>query len=420
MDHAKYLMDCAMQKDAKVILSIPNPWGPEGKSDLVTIGTPDPEGPPLSPEEEQLAIEEGRKALARRLNVTPFLTGSMAMGTHVPGSVDLDYTVPLKSKAKMLTMAERLRRHEEFKASPYHPESGDYQIFTWHRKGKLPIDVALMYGDKAQKYKAAVRAARAKLTPERQEQIRKEKEALQKAWFLRQSRYRKYKRKLDEELGIAQARVTSEPLDKAALAPAETEAPEKPEMPNGEETARLQKRVREMLSRQSGFAHRTTNLAPLLESGQQLTAEQAARKGLLKSVEETKGFRGRAKFDPEKHKQLRKELFGTEGGIMPAGKDYGQYGLIRYSRSKTPSAYFNLVPGEVVSPRNTGMKSAIYVVPKEELAEWRTKYPDKQFLANEDMPEDLVLPNRRVIHLPVRAVRQLKNLLLMKPTGLVG
>lgn len=414
MDHARYLMDRAMQKDAKVWFSVPNLWGPKGKSDLLTLGTEDPEHPPMTSDEEQDAIDEARRALAKRLNVTPFLTGSMAMGTHVPGSVDLDYTVPLKSKVKMLALAERLRRHPEFKTSPYHPEEGDYQIFTWGREGKLPIDIALMYGDKAQKYKEAVRAARAKLTPERIEQIRKDKARLQRAWFLRQARYRKYKRKLDEELGIAQARVKSEPLNKAALA-----EPEKPE-PNGDETARLQERVRRMLSRPSGFAHRTTNLAPLLESGRQLTAAQAARKGLLESVEETKGIRGRAKFDPEKHKSLRKELFGTEGGVMPAGEDYGQYGLVRYARTKTPSPYFNLVPNEVTSPRSTSMKNAIYLVPKGELTEWRTKYPEKQFLANEDVPEDLVLPNRRIIHLPVRALRQVTNRLLLKPTTLVG
>jgi hypothetical protein len=416
MEHEQYLISCAMQKDARVLLQIPTPFGPKGKSDLITIGTEDPKHPLLTPEEEQAAIEEGQQALRKRLNVTPFLTGSMAMGTHVPGAVDLDYTIPLKSKEKLLRLAERLRKHPEFKASPYHPETSDYQIFTWARENKLPIDVALAYGDKAMKYKAAVQEAAAKLTPEEREQIRKEKARLQKAWFMRQSRYRKYKRDLDARLGIQQARMHSEPLDKAAEELEETEVA----VPAVEDTEALKERLKQMLSRPSVFAHRTTNLTPLVETRQQMTAEQAARKGLLQTVEETKGFRGRAEYDPEKHKNLRKELFGTERGIMPAGEDYGRYGLVRYSKSKRPSPYFNLVPNEVISPRNTGMKTAIFLVPREELVEWQTKYPDKKFLANEDVPEDLVLPNRRFIHLPVRALRQVTNLLTLQPTPLVG
>lgn len=413
MEYRPYLINCAMQKSAKILFRVPNPFGPKDKSDLITIGTEDPKHPPLTPAEEQAAIEEGRQALRKRLNVSPFLTGSMALGTNVPGAVDLDYTIPLKSKEKMLRLSKRLRQNSEFKASPYHSEAGDYQVFTWQRDNKLPIDIAFIYGDKAQKYKAAVQAASTKLTPEEQEQIRQEKARLQKAWFMRQSRYRKYKRELDKQLGIQQVRVTSEPLDKVVeeseiLAPAV------------EDMEALKERLKQMLSRPSSFAHRTPNLTPLVESGRHLTAEQAARAGLLQTVEETAGFRGRAEYDPEKHKNLRKELFGTEGGIMPAGEDYGRYGVVRYSKSKRPSPYFNLVPNEVISSRSTSMKTAIFLVPKEELVEWQTKYPDKKFLANEDIPADLVLPNRRFIHLPVRALRQATNLLTFKPTALVG
>lgn len=416
MNCAQYLINGAMQKEAKIYFRIPNVFSPKDTDDLITLGKEDPKHPPMTPEEERAAIEESRQALSKRLNVTPFLTGSMALGTNVPGSVDLDYMVQLKSKEKMLRLANKLRKNPEFKTSPYHSGMSDYQIFMWDRKNKLPVDIALVYGDKADKYKSTVREVINKLTPEEREQIRKEKARLQQAWFMRQSRYRKYKRELDERLGIKQVRISDEPLDKEA----EELEDLKDLAPAIENTEVLKKRIQRMLSKPSVFAHRTSDLTSLVESGRQLTAEEAARKGLLKTIEETKGIRGRAAYDPEKHKNLRKELFGTEGGIMPVGEDYGKYGLVRYSKSKRPSPYINLVPNEVISPRNTGMKTAIFLVPKEELVEWQTKYPDKRFLSNEDIPEDLVLPNRRFIHLPVRALRQITNLLTLRPTPLVG
>jgi superfamily II DNA or RNA helicase len=398
-----------LQKAAKVWASVPNPFG---KGDLITLGEEEPTHPQMTEEEIAQAIAEGRETLRKRFNVTPFLTGSMATGVAVPGHVDLDFTVPLKSKEKMLRLARRLRSNPEFQTSPYHPESSAHQVFTWKRFGKLPVDIALSYGEKAQKYKEAVRAAAGKLPPETQQEIRDEKARLQKAVFLRQVRYARYKREVEEKLGILPYRLKDEPLEKAS---ADETAPEAPD-----ETQALQERIRRMLASQLGFAHRTTNLEPLLQSGRQLTAEEAARKGLLRSVEAVKGIRGRERFDPARHANLRRELFGTEGGVMPPGPDYGKYGIIRYSRSKVPSPYINMVPGEVLSPRNTGLRSAVFLVPRKEVPFWREKHPELRFLANEDVPADLVLPNRELSHLPVRAFRQVVNLLTLQPTSLVG
>ena len=367
----------------------------------MTIGA-EPGGLELSPEETAKALEAGRAAIAKRFNVTPLPTGSVALNINVPGHVDLDYAVPLRSKDKMLAITDKLRRHPEFETSQYHAPDADYQIFTWKRQGQLPIDIALMYGEKGQRYRHAILAAKAKLSPEQQELIRNEKQRLLNAIFLRQARYKRYKRQIDEQLGVGAARVSSEPLAKAA------------------DEADVE-RIKHVLSLPTGFAHRTTNLEGILRSGRQLTAQEAAKKGLLKSIENVKGFRGRAEYNPDEHLEaLRKELFGTEGGVLPAGQDYGQYGVVRLSRSKRPSPYFNMVPGEVLSSRNTSMRTGIYLVPQNELKAWRSKYPGLRFVANEELPSELVLPNRSVSHLPVRAARQLMNLATLQPTSLVG
>jgi hypothetical protein len=239
--------------------------------------------------------------------------------------------------------------------SKYNVEGTDRQIFTTNIKGE-EVDLALTYGDKGKKYQDSVRAAEKKLTPEKRQEIIKEKERLQNAWFFKEKRYKTYKENLDKQLGIV--RFGRDPIKQA-----------------------------EHYNRNDIYGHRTSNLDSIIEHGL-LSAFDAHKKGLLKSTESGNSvlstiLNGRERSSTPS--ELKINIYSTKG-LMPADSSYGPYGVLFRSRSMEPSKHLNFIPEEHLTKKVKG--NLTFVVPDSEFEDWTKKHPEKKFLRESEIPEN--------------------------------
>lgn len=297
--------------------------------------------------------EEIKNELKKKYNVTPFLTGSLRLGTNLPGKYDYDFNIHLESKAKFDALRNKFEKIMD--SSKYNKPGTDHHIFTTNIKGE-EVDLALTYGDKGKKYQDSVRAAEKKLTPSKIQEIVKEKERLQNAWFFKERRYKDYKKNLDEELGIM--RFSRDPIKEA-----------------------------ENYNRSDIYGHRTSNLDSIIEHGL-LSAFDAHKKGLLKSTESGNSVlstifnnRGRSSEPVE----LKTNIYTTKG-LMPADSTYGPYGVLFRSRSMEPSKHLNFIPEEHLTKQVKGKLT--FVVPDSEFEDWTKKHPEKKFLRESEVPNN--------------------------------
>lgn len=297
--------------------------------------------------------EEIKKELQKKYNITPFLTGSLRLGTNLPGKYDYDFNIHLKSKDKFDLLTNKFRKIMD--ESKYNVDGTDRQIFTTTIKGE-EVDLALTYGEKGKKYQDSVRAAEKSLTPEKRQEIIKEKERLQNAWFFKEKRYKNYKEKIDKELGIL--RFGRDPIKQA-----------------------------EHYNRNDIYGHRTSNLDSIIEHGL-LSAFDAHKKGLLKSTESGNSvlstiFNNRERS--ETPKELKTSIYATKG-LMPVDSSYGPYGVLFRSRSMEPSKHLNFIPEEHLTKQVKG--NLTFVVPDSEFEDWTKKHPEKKFLRESEIPEN--------------------------------
>lgn len=297
--------------------------------------------------------EEIKKELQKKYNVTPFLTGSLRLGTNLPGKYDYDFNIHLKSKDKFDSLTNKFKKIMD--ESKYNVQGTDRQIFTTTIKGE-EVDLALTYGEKGKKYQDSVRAAEKSLTPEKRQEIIKEKERLQNAWFFKEKRYKNYKEKIDKELGIV--RFGRDPIKQA-----------------------------EHYNRNDIYGHRTSNLDSIIEHGL-LSAFDAHKKGLLKSTESGNSvlstiLNGRERSSTPS--ELKINIYSTKG-LMPADSSYGPYGVLFRSRSMEPSKHLNFIPEEHLTKQVKGKLT--FVVPDSEFEDWTKKHPEKKFLRESEIPEN--------------------------------
>ncbi len=333
----------------------------------------------VSREEALQKAEELRSTLQRRLNVTPFLSGSMATGLNLPGKYDYDYGVRVTSLPKFQRLVEKLERSEDVTPSKYDRPNTDYRVFSGNLGGQ-PIDLALMYGHKGLQAREGVARA-AKYVQEMPEEERnkiletkarlKQLSALPVVGGLAHDYLEKpWKRSVDQTIGLVRMKREALPsLEKAS----------------SDNLRRLE--------RPNVFGHRTDNLTPIIESGRLLSAAEAGRRGLVKTVESGLPFlRGRKEFTEPA--ELRSEVFITKG-LLPADATYGRYGVLFEKNKVEKSPYLNLIPEEHVTDRVSG-KSMTFVVPDEEHADWSAKFPDRKIIAESQVPESRRLPSRSV------------------------
>lgn len=298
-----------------------------------------------------------RQHLRKRYRTSPFLAGSMATGLSIPGKADYDYGMVVQSLPKFQKLLNQM--HGEMEASPYNVPGTDYHVFKT-QVGDKPVDVSLMFGEKGRQQREAIKRVAQSLTPEQKAAIVKRKQELKNSWLLPEFRYKRYKRGLDQELGL--------PRFKREMIPELAAAPEK---------------VADVLTRSDIFGHRTDNLDPIVHSGKLLSALQLARSGVLRSYEGSE--RGeRLTGDELKDRKLRSEVFFSKG-LLPADAGYGKYGVLFRSRKARPSPYLNFIPTEHVSDKITSKMT--FVVPEDEHASWTAKFPNHKFITEADVPE---------------------------------
>jgi len=300
--------------------------------------------------------EELQEYLKKKYNVSPFLTGSMALGLNLPDApTDYDYAVTVKSPTKYNKLVQRLERTTE--TSPYNKPYTDYNVFKTDYKGN-PVDIALLLGDKGRQQREALMSAREKLDDAKRQAIIQRKHELKNSWFFPEYRYKRYKRNIDNELGLP--KFTRDPIE---------------ELPEG------------LLKRKDLYGHRTNSLDKIIESKSILSAHELAQKGLLKDYEAHRVGRKRIEGGdlPE---ELRSEVFATKG-LLPASSSYGQYGVLFRKQKIKPSPYINFVPEEYVT--GSVKNKMTYVVPDEEMAKWVERYPGETFIRESRVPKDLQL-----------------------------
>ena len=155
---------------------------------------------------DRLVKEGGINSRYQKLfGSTAQLVGSEALGINVPDSSDTDVFVPYKRKGYF----DRAVAHMGEKYPDLHMNKAsigreDKKTFTGTVQGK-PVDVVLAYGPRAEKFRSAFEMAKAGLSEKRRAEIVREKQALKNAWFFPELRYKWYKKRLAEELGLKDA-----------------------------------------------------------------------------------------------------------------------------------------------------------------------------------------------------------------------
>lgn len=337
----------------------------------------------LSREEALAKAEELRTAIKKRLNVTPYLSGSMATGLNLPGKYDFDYGVRVTSLPKFQKLVSRLDRAPDVNPSPYNKPGTDYHVFSGNIGGQ-DIDIALMYGDKGKMTREGLQRAKQKvetMSPEEREKILKTKGRLKTLSGLpvlggvaHKHLEKPWKRKLDTELGMV--RLTKDPLPEIA-----------------KEGRALESWEEKRLNRANVFGHRTGNLEPLISSGEILSAAEAAKRGLIKTVETANPF-SRERSELLGPARVRAEVFVTKG-LLPASATYGQYGVLFEKKKADKSHYLNLVPEEHTTDRIKG-RSMTFVVPDTELKSWEERFPDRKIIGESMVPAQKRLPERSI------------------------
>lgn len=319
--------------------------------------------------------------LSQKYHIDPFLYGSMATGLNVPGKYDYDYGVHITDPAKYEALVNQFSHDKDFTPSRFNEPGKDLHTFKTEVQG-VPIDLNLMFGDNARIRREAVERVSQQMQadPSRRQQLVKQKAAvkdlLPKIPVVGNPLAYQFKAMLDREIGIPRLKREDVPEEQS------------------KDAAELTPEQLGHLSRSDVFGHRTVDLTPIIQSGKLLSAAQAARLGSLKSVEESGANRGnRVELgDLKGPQEFRSQVFMTKG-ILPAGGDYGNYGVLFRKRNADPSKYINTIPQEYLHEGDWRSKLT-FVVPDHEYSHWQSKYPDQPIIRESQIPQDKILPER--------------------------
>lgn len=138
-----------------------------------------------------------------QINPRAFLGGSTGLGLEAEGAdTDYDFIVPYSSLQHVMRAKDRyLQKYPDLAESPFNEGRKNKQVLSG-KIGDVEVDITLAPGKGPEDYIQSIKDARERLTPEQRAAIKKRKAALKKAWILPETRYKKYKKELDRELGI--------------------------------------------------------------------------------------------------------------------------------------------------------------------------------------------------------------------------
>lgn len=267
-------------------------------------------GPPVSPQEDPAVLVAREKArIAKQLQVTPHLSGSLASKLNLPGDVDIDFFVRAQSPKKFQKLVTQLSTNPEYAASPYNVEGAGYHVFQRRAAGEgdLPVDVAVAYGAPAKEYlktmKAQQRTAQSLPEPLRQQLIEKKHILRNTPFDFRKMRYKAWKRDLDAALGGGY-RLTRDPV------PELTKQSEIVDFSDPEQAAKFERFV----NLPDVYGHRTHDINSLVQSQKLISGLEALRRGKLKNYE-AGDWAGRRKeiaasaLDKEQLKRIENAMF---------------------------------------------------------------------------------------------------------------
>jgi len=133
------------------------------------------------------------------------LVGSEALGINVPGSSDTDVFVPYKRKSYFEKALARMgAKYPDLKMNQVSLGREDKKTFTGSVNGQ-PMDVVVAYGPKAEKFRTVFEMAMKGLDTKKRREIVARKAELKNSWFFPETRYKWYKKRLADELGLRDA-----------------------------------------------------------------------------------------------------------------------------------------------------------------------------------------------------------------------
>jgi hypothetical protein len=150
-----------------------------------------------------LLQKEGAELRAKDIHRRAILGGSTALGTGIPGVKDVDVTIPYASPGRITNARElMLKKFPQLTDSPYNTPGRNKIVLQGQIAGN-DVDIVLGPRDRVLAYADSLKAAIDQMTPEQRREIVETKTRLKKAFFFPETRYKKYKKKLDAQLGIA-------------------------------------------------------------------------------------------------------------------------------------------------------------------------------------------------------------------------
>jgi len=141
--------------------------------------------------------------LRKHLGRNAILVGSSALGTSVDDS-DVDIFLPV-ARQRDFEKKKLLAQHlfPTLCPSERNTQKPNRYLLTG-KVGDREVDVVIGHGDTPRAFHAAFLRAKRGLTPERQREIRERKQELKNSWFFPETRYKNYKKRVAQELGLAQ------------------------------------------------------------------------------------------------------------------------------------------------------------------------------------------------------------------------
>ncbi len=249
---------------------------------LDRLGLPDAEEAPGThdPVQVQAQISQARDAIAKRYGVTPRLAGSLPLKLNIPGEMDVDFTVPIRSTDKFRRVTKSLSGDPRFQGSPYNRDGTGHFVFTAPEGtfGPLPVDVAVSHGEHAAQFAKALkeRQATADALPEdvRNALVERKRVLKHTPFDIGGKRYKAFKRELNRELtGGKDVELRRRPLEEKTarvLDPA-----------NEKDNAELEA----FLANPALHGHRTPHAEQVLSTGKLMSGLEALRRGHLTTYE---------------------------------------------------------------------------------------------------------------------------------------
>jgi len=133
-----------------------------------------------------------------------FYAGSHALGINTKDS-DIDIFVPYKTKPAFDKAINRvLEKYPSLTIGSASADKPDKRVLTGIFNGK-DVDIAIAHGKNAIKFQEVFMNAKKSLSDQQKIDIIKKKQALKESWFFPELRYKAYKNRVAERLGLKEA-----------------------------------------------------------------------------------------------------------------------------------------------------------------------------------------------------------------------